>query len=422
MKRLTKPILIFLLTASFLFYEMGLQVAPVVYVQQLIRDLHLNAFSLGVLSGIYFSSYTLMQVPAGLLFDRYPVRPVIVIPVLLCAAGTFLFSISTSLYVGMLARVIMGCASAFAFVAVLTVAAEVFPSKYFGMLVGMAQLLAALGAICGILLPLESDMHQLLWRNVMQIFSLIGIGLAVLIWMFVHYKKPSPSQHKSKKSRETQSIQQGLKVILKSRQTWIIALYACLNWAPIAGFASLWGIQYLKTSFNLNETSSALICCVMWLGVGIASPVIGYISDAIKNRRMLLILCALAGFVAFSLLLGVKHLTILELCILVFIAGAACAGQALSFALVRENNSEETKAAAIGFNNMAVVIAGLIFQPVIGKIIEWSAHKDHLHETIQYGVHNYKQGLWIISACYFFSILISWKMIVEKKSQASSLQ
>jgi MFS family permease len=55
--------------------------------------------------------------------------------------------------------------------------------------------------------------------------------------------------------------------------------------------------------------------------------------------------------------------------LLLFLAGAVCSGQALAFAVVRDNNEDTHIAAAIGFNNMAVVIAGAIFQPLLGALI-----------------------------------------------------
>ena len=80
-----RSVLIFVLVALFLVFEMAVQVSPGVMTQQLMADLHLNANQLGVMSGCYFFSYTLMQIPAGLLYDRFNVRTVIILPLLTCS-------------------------------------------------------------------------------------------------------------------------------------------------------------------------------------------------------------------------------------------------------------------------------------------------------------------------------------------------
>lgn len=66
-----KAILIYSVAILFLFYEMGLQVSPSVMTNELMQSFHLDAAGLGVVSGFYFYSYSLMQLPVGLLFDRF---------------------------------------------------------------------------------------------------------------------------------------------------------------------------------------------------------------------------------------------------------------------------------------------------------------------------------------------------------------
>ena len=64
-------IIIFLLAALFLIYEMAVQVSPSVMTKQLMKDFSINAGALGWMASVYFYSYTIMQIPAGILFDRY---------------------------------------------------------------------------------------------------------------------------------------------------------------------------------------------------------------------------------------------------------------------------------------------------------------------------------------------------------------
>ena len=164
---LQKAIFLYMLTALFLCFEMGLQVSPSVMTDHLIDSLQISVAGLGFMSGFYFYTYTLMQIPAGLLFDRFQVRWVIVVPLLVCASGALVFSYATGIGSGSLGRLLMGMGSAFAFIAVLVVAGDLFEGKYFALLAGITQMLAAFGALLGEapLLPAVSYTHLTLPTN-----------------------------------------------------------------------------------------------------------------------------------------------------------------------------------------------------------------------------------------------------------------
>ncbi|OGT64155.1 MAG: hypothetical protein A3J38_10740 [Gammaproteobacteria bacterium RIFCSPHIGHO2_12_FULL_45_9] len=362
---LGKSIFIFVLTALFLCFEMGVQVSTAVMTHDLMQDLSLSTLGLGFMSGFYYYTYTVMQIPAGLLFDRFHVRDVIVIPLLICALGTIVFSFAHGIVLGSLGRLLMGAGSAFAFIAALIVASDLFKPQYFALLAGLTQMLAAFGAMMGAT-PLLPLLHRFGWRSTMALLAAVAIVLAILVWACIRYERCNTVIHSAS---PIPSILKSIRAIVRTPQAWIVALYACCLWAPMAGFASLWGVPFLQTVYQLSHTEAASLISLMWLGLALGSPLLGWISDLSRHRRIPLALCGFVGMVAFSwvALNTVLPMWLLGACL--FVAGAACSGQALSFAVVRDNSSPSTLAAAIGFNNMAVVVAGAIFQPLIGGLI-----------------------------------------------------
>jgi len=141
-----KAILSYSIVALYLFFEMGVQVSPSVMTTQLQQSMSIGAYALGLMSGIYYYTYTAMQIPAGALFDRYSPRHIITLSIIICALGCLFFGLSTNVYFSAFSRLLMGFGSAFAFVAVLVVTADLFPHKYFALITGITQMLAALGA------------------------------------------------------------------------------------------------------------------------------------------------------------------------------------------------------------------------------------------------------------------------------------
>ncbi len=80
--------------ALFFFYAWILRVAPSVMIDELMRDFTVGAAAVGHLSAFYFYGYAGMQIPVGLLMDRFGPRRLMTVAALGCAAGCVLFALS----------------------------------------------------------------------------------------------------------------------------------------------------------------------------------------------------------------------------------------------------------------------------------------------------------------------------------------
>ncbi|MCW5588104.1 MAG: MFS transporter [Legionellales bacterium] len=396
-----KAIAIYIVVSLFLAFEMAVQVSPSVMAANLMQSLGISAFELGVMSSAYFYSYTSMQIPSGLLFDRFNALTIIVSAVVVCSVGSILFGCVSNFYFGCFARILMGAGSAFAFVSVLVMASKLFESKWFPVLTGITQMLAAFGAMSG-QLPISIMVSQTGWRNTMFILGAVGIGLALIISFILRGVDADKTKAELDTKASSTPIRNSLKLIILNPQTWFIGLYACLLWSPMSGFASLWGVPYLEKFDGLTRNSAALYCSMMWLGLAIASPLLGLLSASVKNKVFPLILSSLVGVVSFGVLIEI-HLHGIYLIIVLLLSGAACSGQALSFFLVERNNSKKVRATAIAFNNMAVVTSGAIFQPLIGAFISCFGKE----AFSSYSIFDFKRGLLLILGAYFISFLLS---------------
>lgn len=395
-----KMLFIYFIVSFFLIFEMAIQVSPSVMSNQLMHDLNLGAFGLGLMSGIYFYTYAGMQIPSGILFDRFNPRIIITLSIIVCSIGALLFSFANNIYIGSLARLLMGTGSAFAFVSVLVVTADLFKSKYFAMMTGITQMLGGFGAMLG-QLPISRLVEIVGWRTTMGLFALVGVLLAIIVWTTIKYEK---SHHQEFKKFHFLT---NLKQIFSQQQTWYIAIYSCLLWAPMSSFASLWGVPYLITVNHISPSAAAFLCSLMWLGLALGSPILGVISTLLNNRVLPLIVTSSIGVTVFGLLLHFNF-TQTSLGILLFLAGVSCTGQALCFALAKDNNRKDVRGTAMAFNNMAVVISGALFQPVMGKIIELGHHKNMVYDAS-----NYKNGAYLIFFAYVLAFIIALFFIKE---------
>src|SRR5579872_6627578 len=108
------PWIIWAIGASFFFYKYLVQVSPSVMTTDLMKAFHIHGAGLGNLSAFYFYAYLIMQIPVGILLDKYSPRFLTSIAILVCAISTLIFSQTDSLWLACIARAFMGAGAAFA--------------------------------------------------------------------------------------------------------------------------------------------------------------------------------------------------------------------------------------------------------------------------------------------------------------------
>ena len=416
----------------FYFYDYFLQSLPGIISLNLITDLKIGAASLGLLSSAYFITYTPMQLIAGLMYDRYGPRFLLTIMVIVCSVGAIIFSFSNNIWPAAFGRLLMGFASAFAFICALGLISRWFDKRLFAPLTGMVMSLSAIGAISAAI-PLSLLVEGFGWREATLITGLVGLVLSLLIFLIVRdepvYSKNNknnknnkkfnkhvmtPYKNQSNKSLFIEELHRLLKV-LKNKITWSIGLYGFFMWAPMAIFTELWGIPYLSQVAGLSITQSNAHIAIIWVAIGVFCPLVGLFSEILGNRLFLLRLTSIIGIVSIVLILLFPGMPSYLLWLCLFCFGIAPTGSILSFSVVKDINRENL-GAAIGFNNMMVVMGGLFFQPLVGVLLENFGVSKTIGNNIIYSHISYQLSLIIIPICFIAGLIISWFFIRETYS------
>ena len=131
--------------AVFFFYAWILRVSPSVIVDELMAELAVGGAIVGHLSALYFYGYSGMQLPVGLLIDRYGPRRLITAAAAICALGAAGFASSDSLTGLSIARFFIGAGAAFSLMGAIHIAARWLPSARFAMLSGLAMMVGMAG-------------------------------------------------------------------------------------------------------------------------------------------------------------------------------------------------------------------------------------------------------------------------------------
>ncbi len=355
------PFLGWLTAATFFLYAWVLRVAPSVMVVELMRDFSVGAAVLGNLSAAYFYGYAGMQIPVGLLLDRFGPRRLMATAALVCAGGCVLFATGGSLAAVMTGRFMIGASAAFSLVGAMAVAGQWFPANRFAILSGGAMAMGMAGGVFG-QAPLRVAVEASDWRTVTLLLALGGLALALAAAATV--------RDKWRGSGGVRSALVGLGMVARHPQTWLVALAGLGTSAPLLGFASLWGVPFLETAHALPRTLAASLTSVFFVGWGIGAPLFGWLSDRIGRRKAPLVAGLGLESLALAALIYLPGLPVAALGGLCFLVGFLGSSQIVCFALARENHRTELSGTAIGFVNMMVTGAGALFQPLVGLLLD----------------------------------------------------
>ena len=368
---------IFIVAISSLFYvyEFFLRVMPSVITHELQRDFNANLGAISLMTACFGYAYAAMQIPSGMLIDRYGPRILLTVAVLVCCLSSFVFMSTDSIEVASTSRLFIGAASACAFIAPLTLTSRWFSPKYFALVAGLVQMLGCLGAIIG-QEPIALLSETVGWRQAMFYAACTGIGLGAVFILFI---KDWPPGIKPKFCPTSKGEMNKLKQVIKNPQTWLIGFGGFACWAPVGALAEFFGPRFISTKINISIADSAILFILVWISIGIFSPLTGWWSDHIGSRKKpLLILGAVALIASVNLIYLPTDNFWIEGFWLMLI-GIAASAQPIYFALVTDNNCESVMGTAIGFNNMAVASGAFLTQPIIGLLLDffWSGSMDN---------------------------------------------
>lgn len=362
--------LIWLLSAFFMFYKNAIEVSPGVMTAHLMSSFKIDGAQLGNLAACYFYAYLIMQIPAGILIDRFGPRKITTIAIAVCALGSLLFCNTTSLFLAQTGRFLAGAGAAFAAINCLKLIANWFPMKRFAFMAGLMMTVGMLGAVGG-QAPLLLLIKFMGWQEAMNLIALIGIALAIVFWLVVRDRS-----HKHHHLFEVNLIPEktdlvkSLKTIFANRQAWMLSWYSGLAFAPVVVFGGLWGVSFMKEAFQLSHTSAAHAISLIFFGFALGAPFSGWFSDWLGKRRPVMFTGTFIALIALTLVLYLPNMPVSIMVISMFLFGFFISFFLLCFTMIREINAPALAATAVGFMNAFDALFGAFSDPLTGKLLD----------------------------------------------------
>jgi len=231
--------------------------------------------------------YASLQVPAGVLLDRFGARALVVSGALIMAAGQLVLALASGLPLAITARVLVGAGDALTFISVLSVVGAWFPARRVPLMTQLTGLVGQLGQVLSAI-PFAALLHGPGWTSAFGSAAALGVAVAVAVLAVLRDRPPgAPAPPRAATPRE---VLHGLAQAWREPGTRV-GLWTHTG-TQFSGtvFALLWGVPYLVAGQGMTPAgASALLTLFVVVGI-MAGPLFGEFTARHPLRRSWLVI------------------------------------------------------------------------------------------------------------------------------------
>ena len=341
---------------------------------------HADAATLSMFAVVQLAVYGGMQIPVGVLLDRYGSRPIMTIGMLLMAVGQLTMALSPSVGVALLARMLLGAGDAAVFPGVLRLIATWFPAQRGPIMVQFTGIVGQTGQLIA-LVPLAALLHATSWSITFGSIAGLGVLFALLVLLIVR-NHPADRDEDVSVDTDTGAIRVVTSAVDTGagiRAAWAHPGTRLAFWShfttPFAGtaFVLLWGMPFLTAGEGRTVAEAASIMSV-YVVVGMAlGPVMGELSRRIPHRRSRALVLPTVAVQAIAWLAVIAYPGPAPLWLLFALAVALATGgpaSMIAFDHARTHNPSHRLSTATGVTNAGGFLAALIAIFLIGLALD----------------------------------------------------
>ena len=189
---------------------------------------------------------------------------------------------------------------------------------------------------------------------------------------------------------------------------WLIGLVGACLYTSLSVFGELWGKSYLELAHHLTKMDAARSISMMFLGWAVGAPLAGYWSDRTGRRVFPLMVGALMSLICISLVLYCPHLSYFSLNTLLFLYGVFSGTEIIVFIMAKENTGALVSGTVFAAANMIVSLGGVIFQPLVGFLLDTFGSCQMMGAEHVYGIADYQVALSVLPLSLLLVIFIGF--------------
>ncbi len=333
---------------------------------------HLNGGQLGLISSLFFLLYAALQIPTGLLADRFG-RKLLLVP------GYLLFGLTTALSAlapGYGAFLVLGAMTGLGegtyYATQFSLSSEVIPRRVRGIGAAIINSGQAVGISLGLIASgfIAYNLRQG-WRASFAVMGIATITAGVVIWALVREHPPTgTSPAAPPASRSASKLR-----VLFSRD--LVLTYA-VGFCSLYGFFAIlvWLPYYLQLARHMPASSTGLISSLVpWASLP-GALALSYLSDRLGHRRRLALL--MMPIAALALLAIPLSRTSAELFAALIVYGLVgkLALDPILVAYVADRTPRASYSSAYAFLNFTGMLSSILAPYITGLLHDLSGTMD----------------------------------------------
>ncbi|GAA1012855.1 MFS transporter [Nocardiopsis tropica] len=312
--------------------------------------------------------YAGMQIPAGLLLDRFGSRRLVFTGAMIMAAGQMTLALTESLPVAIAGRVAVGVGDALTFVSVLRLVPAWFPVRRIPLVTQLTGMTGQLGQILSAV-PFLALLHASGWTPAYVGAASLGLVAAIAVLTLVRDAPPD-------RVAPRVTVRVGdIPGILRS--TWMhpgtrLGFFTHMGaMFSVTAFMLMWGVPYLTLGQGLPSSTAGAIVSFGVVATLASGPVIGYLTGRFPLRRSWMVIAIILGSAAVWTVVLVRDepspVWLLTLLVLVISVGGP--SSAIGFDYARSFNTTRVLGTAQGMVNIGGFLASLVLIQAMGSIM-----------------------------------------------------
>jgi MFS family permease len=250
----------------------------------MMNDFNINHNDMGLLGGVFFLSFAIFQIPAGILIDRFGPRKVMSSVIIFGVLGSIIFALSNSFYSLLIGRIFMGLGCSICLMGSLVLITRWSDTNQFSKLAGI---ILAVGGIGGLLAttPLSYFSELYGWRLSFWLSAVVTFFVMLLYYHILEDRDKGLFINKKNKSISLKN----LFFVLKERNFKFMIPMSLMSYSSVVVILGLWGAPYLKDIHGLDSIERGKILMLMAISWNIGSFVFGRLRSVFGSYKRVVI-------------------------------------------------------------------------------------------------------------------------------------
>lgn len=330
----------------------------------------ISAAALSTFVMLQLALYTAMQIPVGLLLDRFGSRRLLFCGLVILSLAQVGFALATTYSQAVVCRVFVGVGDALVFISVLRLVAAWFGPRTIPLVTQMTGAFGQAGALAAAV-PMTWSFRSFGWTNTYLALAAFGL-VAVLALLLVVHDAPGVRAHSGPAISLT-AVRANLAASWAQPGTRLGFWTHFTTQFSGTAMVLLWGYPFFVRSEGLTSVQAGTLLTVLVLATIVVGPVLGTLTGRYPYHRSTLVLVIIAAMMIVwtVVLVWPGPAPIWLLVILVVVLGIGAPASMIGFDFGRTSNPRDRLGTTNGIINQGGFLASLILIVAIGVILDW---------------------------------------------------